>query len=88
MSSVTLLDVRQIPAPLRHATLFDLFLGLPAGDGFELLNDHEPVPLQQQFQARWPGQFDWTVLEAGPAQWRVRITRQAAGKSCCGCCGG
>jgi uncharacterized protein (DUF2249 family) len=81
-------DVRQMPPHLRHATLFDAFQALPADGSFELVNDHDPVPLRQQFQAQWPGQFTWTALESGPDHWRVRITRQAAGKSCCGCCGG
>jgi uncharacterized protein (DUF2249 family) len=84
----TTVDVRQIPPAQRHANIFAAFQALPAGDSLELVNDHEPLPLQQQFQAQWPGQFEWFTVEGGPAEWRVRITRRAAGKSCCGCCGG
>jgi len=82
------IDVRQIPPPLRHPTIFRHFETLPAGASFELLADHEPLPLKAQFQALWPAQFDWLPLEAGPQQWRIRVARLAAAKSCCGCCSG
>lgn len=88
MSDATLIDVRTIAPQERHASIFATFLGLPPGASFDLLSDHDPLPLQRQFQAEWPGQFGWQPLETGPEQWRVRISRQAAGKSCCGCCGG
>ncbi len=84
----TVIDVRLIPPPQRHGLIFSQFESLIVGAAFELHSDHEPLPLQQQFQAQWPGQFDWETLEAGPQQWRVRIARRAAAKSCCGgCCG-
>ncbi|MFO1339396.1 MAG: DUF2249 domain-containing protein [Burkholderiaceae bacterium] len=82
------LDVRRLPPQQRHATIFATFESLPPGGSLELHNDHDPMPLRAQFLAQWPGQFNWEYLEAGPALWRVRITRQAAGKSCCGCCSG
>lgn len=81
------IDVRQIPPAQRHGLIFQHFESLPVGAWFELHSDHEPLPLKQQFQSLWPNQFDWEVLEAGPAQWRVRIARRPA-KSCCGGCGG
>jgi len=87
-STTEVIDVRLIPPYERHARIFSAFQALAAGEGFELHSDHEPVPLRQQFEAQWPGQFDWQTLEAGPAQWRLRISRKPAGKSCCGCCGG
>ena len=84
----THIDVREIAPRERHATIFATFQGLAPGESFELVTDHEPVPLAMQFQIEWPGQFEWQVIEAGPVEWRVRIVRQAARKSCCGCCGG
>lgn len=82
------IDARQLAPEQRHPTIFASFQALEVGESLELHSDHEPLPLQQQFQALWPGQFSWDTLEAGPAQWRVQITRRPAGKSCCGCCGG
>ncbi|MEJ6007325.1 DUF2249 domain-containing protein [Paucibacter sp. AS339] len=87
-SGLTVIDVRQIPPYERHARIFAAFQQLEPGAAFELASDHEPLPLKAQFQAQWPGQFEWTVLEGGPVQWLVRIARKGAGKSCCGCCGG
>jgi uncharacterized protein (DUF2249 family) len=83
-----LIDVREIAPRERHATIFATFQALAAGGAFELVSDHEPVPLHGQFMAQWPGQFGWQMIESGPAQWRVRISRQAAARSCCGSCGG
>lgn len=82
------LDLRQIPPYERHALIFDSFTRLAAGDALELTNDHDPLPLRQQFEARWPRQFGWEYLERGPQIWRVRIARTGEANSCCGCCGG
>ncbi|MDC8773479.1 DUF2249 domain-containing protein [Roseateles albus] len=82
------IDVRLIPPSQRHGLIFKEFESLAVGAWIELHSDHEPQPLKQQFQAQWPGQFDWETLEAGPQQWRLRIARRPAAKSCCGCCSG
>ena len=80
------IHVPDLPPQQRHPAIFHAFEALAAGAFLELSNDHDPEPLRRQFQVLWPDQFRWDVLEAGPARWRVRITRQSAGKSCCGCC--
>lgn len=93
-----LIDLRSIPPYQRHALVFGSFDALARGQALQLVNDHNPQPLHHQFDARTPGQFDWTLLEAGPAVWRVQITRvrdaaqaaaQASGSCCSGgaCCG-
>ncbi len=87
-AQVTSIDVRLIAPQERHATIFATFQSLAAGESFDLLSDHEPLPLHGQFLQQWPGQFDWDVLDTGPGKWRIRIGRVAAAKSCCGCCGG
>jgi uncharacterized protein (DUF2249 family) len=69
------LDVRsQVPAR-RHELIFDTYEGLAAGEGFTLVNDHDPKPLYYQFAAEHEGQFSWDYLEQGPEVWRVRIGR-------------
>ena len=65
------LDVRQIPPRERHPRIFALFDRLMPGEGFVLVNDHDPKPLYYQFQAERPGQVDWSYLEEGPEVWRV-----------------
>lgn len=71
------LDIRPIAPMNRHPLIFDKFAALKAGEGFILVNDHDPKPLYYQFQAELTGQFTWDYLEQGPA-WRVRIGRSQA----------
>ncbi len=72
------LDVRPLPPRDKHATIFRLWAALPVGAGFELINDHDPIPLYHQFTGQYPDAFDWEHLEQGPEIFRVRITRTAA----------
>jgi uncharacterized protein (DUF2249 family) len=87
----TPIDVRAIAPRERHPLIFASFRGLPPGQAMELVNDHDPRGLHEQFRAEMPAQFTWDDLESGPDTWRVRITRLAPAPSsgkCCGCCGG
>ena len=67
------LDVRTQPPARRHELIFDTYAGLTAGEGFVLVNDHDPKPLYYQLAAEHPDQFSWDYLEDGPEVWRVRI---------------
>lgn len=90
-SAPAALDIRTLAPRERHPLIFSTFSQLRAGQAMELINDHDPQPLHQQFQAEWPGKFSWAYLEQGPATWRVAITRLASAHSdgqCCGSCGG
>jgi uncharacterized protein (DUF2249 family) len=73
------LDVRSQPPARRHELIFETYGALAPGEGFVLINDHDPKPLYYQFAAEHAGQFDWTYLEQGPQTWRVRIGRSADG---------
>lgn len=75
MSNEVVLDIRPIPPAQRHSLIFDKFEALQPGEGFILVNDHNPKPLFYQFQAERTGQFTWDYLEEGPEAWRVRIGR-------------
>ena len=93
------LDLREIAPRERHTMIFHRFAGLSTGQSLQIVNDHNPQPLRYQFDDRAAGQFEWAALEAGPAVWRVQITRTAnvvraasapAPGSCCSggaCCG-
>lgn len=71
------LDVRQEIPARRHELIFRTYVELEAGDGFVLVNDHDPKPLYYQFAAEHANQFEWDYLEQGPQVWRVRIGRPA-----------
>lgn len=71
------LDVRELPPPEKHPTIFDWFEDLEVGDSFVIINDHDPVPLKYQFQNERPGEMGWEYLEDGPEVWRVEIERVA-----------
>ncbi len=75
MHNEPVLDIRPLPPKDRHPLIFDQFASLGAGEGFVLVNDHNPKPLFYQFQAEYTGQFTWEYLEQGPTAWRVRIGR-------------
>lgn len=68
-------DVREIPGRVKHAQIFDRWLGLKVNEFFVLLNDHDPVPLRYQFDAEFGGKFSWDYLERGPVEYRVKITK-------------
>ena len=76
MSDPQQLDVRDLAPPQRHSLIFATCGKLSVGGAIVLVNDHDPKPLRYQFEAESPGQFGWEYLEAGPAVWRVRITRR------------
>jgi uncharacterized protein (DUF2249 family) len=92
-TSTALIDVRRVPPPQRHALIFSTFDGLPAGGCFELVSDHDPLPLYMEFESARGGQFDWRYLDDGPEQWRVRIGKVAqcspagSARGCSGACG-
>lgn len=78
------IDVRTIVPNERHDRIFAAFNALPQGGAFELVNDHDPVPLNRQFKSSFHGLFTWDYLEQGPEIWRVRIAK--APGNCCGSC--
>lgn len=67
------LDVTQIEPRFKHPTIFDHFDHLDQGEGFVILNDHDPKPLYYQLLGERGNIFTWEYLENGPDWWRVRI---------------
>ncbi|WP_405001336.1 DUF2249 domain-containing protein [Geochorda subterranea] len=74
------MDVRETPPPMRHPLIFETYQRLGPGEGFVLVNDHDPKPLYYQFAAELPEQFTWEYLQSGPEVWRVRIGKPVAWK--------
>lgn len=55
--------------------ILDRYASLAVDESFELVNDHDPLHLRQDFDREMPGSYGWDYLEHGPEVWRVRITR-------------
>ena len=70
------LDVRPIVPREKHPAIFSTFDALQHGETFQLVNDHDPMPLYYQFQAERNNQFGWDYIEKGPEVWRVNISRK------------
>ena len=95
VSIATIIDLRQIEPYARHTEIFSSYAALLPGQALEIINDHDPAPLNAQFQVRSPGMFSWNYIEQGPQVWRVQIGKKAgearaASGSCCSggsCCG-
>ena len=73
------LDARTIPHAIRHATVFGALETVqPAGE-LILVAPHDPLPLLDQIEQRWPSRFAVEYLQRGPEDWRLRFTRVATG---------
>ena len=67
------LDVREVPHSIRHATVFGAFEAVPVGGALVLVAHHDPVPLLQQLHDRTSGRISVDYLERGPEAWRLRL---------------
>lgn len=69
-------DVRLYAPKDKHPTIFRTFDDLRIGEKMELINDHDPRPLQYQLMIERPDSFEWEYLEQGPEIWRISITKK------------
>lgn len=72
------LEVRHLAPAQRHDLILKTYHDLQSGQGFILINDHDPKPLYYQFMYEYPDQFTWDPIESGPEVWRVRIGKPAS----------
>lgn len=70
------LDVREVPHSIRHATVFGAFDAVPVGGTLVLVAHHDPVPLLRQLDQRTPGGIDVDYEQRGPEAWRLRLTKR------------
>ncbi len=70
------LDVRQLPKPDKHPTIFATYAALKLGESFMLVNNHDPKHLREEFDADHAGSYGWEYVEKGPV-WRIRISKLA-----------
>jgi len=76
-AKITTLDIRPVPPPLKHPTIFHTFDSLADGEILQIVNDHDPKPLYYQMLFERQGQFEWDYLEQGPMIWKVNIKKIA-----------
>ena len=76
-----IMDVRELPCSIKHGLILRTCLELPEGGCFILRNGHNPVRLQEQVSATWPGVFAWEHLVREPNEVRVKITKLKAIRS-------
>lgn len=69
------LDLRNVPRPQRHPLVFARFDALRVGESFELINDHDPIPLRRQMDTVRQDQADWSYIERGPEIFHISIRR-------------
>lgn len=58
-------DARGIAKRFRHAAIFGALDSLNAGERMRFVNDHNPIPLLQQMQARYGASIEVNYLEQG-----------------------
>lgn len=69
------LDVRDVPHSIRHATVFGAFDAVPPGRTLVLVAHHDPVPLLRQLNERTSGRLAVSYEQRGPDAWRLRLTK-------------
>lgn len=60
------LDVRSIPHAIGDATIFGALESVRPGAGLELVAPHDPLPMLDQVDRRWPGAISVTYGERAP----------------------
>jgi uncharacterized protein (DUF2249 family) len=70
-------DVRDLPPERRHEALTATFDALDAGEGFVLVNDHDPKPLYHELRSTRGEGVEWEYLREAAGEWRVRIGKAA-----------
>jgi len=68
-------DVRDLPPRKRHEKLLEKFANMEAGDGFVLVNDHDPEPLYHELRSIHGDVVGWEYLKEEGNEWKVDITR-------------
>lgn len=79
MNESITIDVTVIEPSLKHATVFNAFDLLNAGEAILLNNDHDPKPLYYQLLGEKGSCFSWSYLQNGPETWTIEIRKNATG---------
>ena len=69
------LDLRSMPPFERHTKIFQVWNALESGETLRIINDHDPKPLQYQFEAEYKNRHEWEYEQGGPQDWIVKIKK-------------
>ncbi|MBI1378972.1 MAG: DUF2249 domain-containing protein [Frankiales bacterium] len=75
-AATPVLDVRAIPAAVRHAAVHGALGAIPVSGSIVLAAPHEPLPLLAELEELHPGEFAVSYVERGPKTWLLKFTRQ------------
>jgi uncharacterized protein (DUF2249 family) len=73
--SLGTIDVRDLKPQRRHESLLDIFDELSVGEGFVLVNDHDPKPLYHELRSMHGDVIGWEYTSRGSGEWRVEVVR-------------
>lgn len=71
------LDVRQVPHAIRHATVFGALHAIKPGASMVLVAPHDPRPLLAQIDALEKGAISVKYLVTDPGEFHLLLTRSA-----------
>lgn len=71
------LDLRLIPSEERSPKVLAFFDALAPGEKLVIVSGDAGSELLRHLQAQRRGLFEWSVLEPGPAIWRIEVARRA-----------
>lgn len=78
MTTLSVLDARQIPHEVRLDAILTKLKSLKRGEGVVLVAPHQPDQLLRKLLKEFPRQFDFSPGTRGPAAWRYHIVVREA----------
>jgi len=72
-AAVIVVDVGTVDPRERHSMVFETFARLTPGQALELVSDHNPEPLLEEFVAELPDKFWWQGEKGLHDLWHVLI---------------
>lgn len=69
------IDLRQLEPYKRHALVIEKFRELKEGRSFNIINDHDPLPLYFQMNMFFPGKVSWFYVKGEGDYWEVNVGR-------------
>ena len=77
-AAVIVVDIGTVDPRERHSMVFDTFAKLAPGQALELVSDHNPEPLLEEFAAELPDEFWWQGERGSSDLWCVLIGKLVA----------
>jgi uncharacterized protein (DUF2249 family) len=76
-AAVIVVDIGTVDPHDRHSMVLNTFARLAPGQALELVSDHNPEPLLEEFVAELPDEFWWQGEKDPLDLWRVLIGKPA-----------